>query len=91
MDIHLEDESTPKDHKRLVIGLYRGFQPFRHFFLHFLSTGVRLGLVGYFSLYFGQQACHHLFHLHYVAISIYCGLQSDNQINSIPILTPVVT
>jgi hypothetical protein len=31
---------------------------------HFFSSG------SYFSLHFGQQACHHLFHLHSMAIRV---------------------
>jgi hypothetical protein len=41
VDIHPEDESTLKDLKLLVIGLYLGFHPFLQG-LHFFSPGLHL-------------------------------------------------
>jgi hypothetical protein len=62
-------QSTSKDLKLLIIGLYLGFRPFlisSYFSLRFPYFGICLGFdLGQHLLvgsYFGQQAYHHVFH-----------------------------
>jgi hypothetical protein len=83
VDIHLGDESTSKDLKLLIIGVYHGIHPFlvgfhlgQHFFFQMFFAGslfslIFFRLVSVFDLigfYFSQQVCHDLFHLHNVVI-----------------------